>query len=311
MIFEREHLNPDTKASLNNTKVFLQDIVDTGNPDCVIEEVMVLMKDLCSREDLRMLKFVHFDTVRIYNGDYIGYRKCSTGYHDLKHSMEVFLAMARSIHGASLMDVAFNSRDIMIALISALFHDSGYIQKDNETDGTGARFTAIHIQRSIEFLRKYSYCNGIEADDFYKAKCLIESTSIDADFESILYPTNDTRTLGKMLYALDMLGQMADRTYLERLTLLYDELVEGNFSRYSDVDDLLRHTVSFVTTICEKISMEVDGIYEMLQSHFSSRCNIDRDLYSESMESNMKYLKGLLHLMDSGFHTRLRRAVCS
>jgi HD superfamily phosphodiesterase len=311
LIFQREYEKPDLKAMLNNRKVFLQDIVDTKRPDCVIEEVKVLMKDLCSREDMRTIQFVHFDTVRLYNGDYIGYRKCSTGYHDLKHSMEVFLAMARAIHGASLMGEAFKSRDIAISLVSALLHDSGYIQKDDDTDGTGAKYTDSHVQRSVEFMRRYSYCNGIKPDDFYKARCLIESTALEADFELIPYTSRDIKTLGKMLFAADMVGQMSDRTYLEKLSLLYDEFVEGNFTRYRDVDDLLRHTVSFITSICERISTEVEGLYEMYQSHFQKRCNINRDLYSESMESNMKHLKGLLHLMDSGFHSRLRRAVYS
>jgi len=70
----------------------------------------------------------------------------------LRHTTDTFLAMARMIHGATLEGETFSERHINLGLIAALLHDSGYIQSESDLQGTGAKYTASHVQRSIDFL---------------------------------------------------------------------------------------------------------------------------------------------------------------
>jgi hypothetical protein len=97
-----------------------------------------------------------FTTVNdLYNGNFPGYRACNTGYHDLRHANDTFLAMARLIHGAVLDGEVFSENDIVSALTAAILHDVGYIQEESDKEGTGAKYKAIHEQRSMAFLRYF------------------------------------------------------------------------------------------------------------------------------------------------------------
>ena len=292
---------------LRNRKIILDDIVDLGSPDCVLDEVRVIISKSFPKIDFDHLDMVHADILKLFTGEYPGYKECTTGYHDLRHTLDVFLAMARIIHGASLQGRAFEDRDVMLALVSALLHDTGYIQKDDDVDGTGGKYTLTHVKRSVEFMKRYFADNGFPDEDTLKAEHMIETTSLAADFEKIPYASKEISVLAKMLFASDLLGQMADRTYLEKLHLLYYEFIEGDITEFSDEEALLRETVKFSEVMLVRIMGEVESVSGYLQSHFKARCNINRDLYMESIERNVNFLKSILSDTKSDYRTKLNR----
>jgi len=50
----------------------------------------------------------------------------------------------------------YPSAQLAINLLNAaLFHDTGYIQEKSDDEGTGAKYTSIHVKRSIQFLDKH------------------------------------------------------------------------------------------------------------------------------------------------------------
>ena len=100
---------------------------------------------------------------------------------------------------------------------------------------------------------------------------------------------------------------MADRTYLEKLHLLYDEFVEGNVTKFKDEADLLRNTISFVEVIRSRIALELRSVDRYLKSHFKARCNINRDFYSEAVQSNLDYLKTILSESGNNYQSKLKR----
>ena len=57
---------------------------------------------------------------------------------------------------------------------------------------------------------------------------MILCTNIAMDIRSIPFHNRNVERLGKMLAAADVMAQMADRTYLEKLVYLYRELKESN-----------------------------------------------------------------------------------
>ena len=93
--------------------------------------------------------------VKLFRGNYPGYQKCNTWYHDLKHTTDCLLAMARLLHGASLNGLPLPDRDVVLGLTAALFHDTGYIQAEDDLEGTGAKYTLVHVERSVAFMEKY------------------------------------------------------------------------------------------------------------------------------------------------------------
>jgi hypothetical protein len=292
---------------MSNRKIILEDIVDSTEPKCVIDEVRVLMSESYPDMDFERVEAAHLDVLRLYAGEYPGYKECSTGYHDHRHTTDVLLAMVRILHGAHIRGTVFQNRDAMLGLVCALMHDTGYIQTEDDSNGSGGKYTITHVKRSVEFMKKYFALNGYTAEDALKAANLIDSTSLTADFGKIPFFSPETKTLGKMLFASDLIGQMADRTYLEKLHLLYHEFIEGKITAFSDEADLLRQTVAFVEAIRERIMKELGGVGGHLKSHFKARCNIERDFYSESVESNLNYLKTILTDSGDDYRTRLKR----
>ena len=87
---------------------------------------------------------------------------------------------------------------------------------------------------------------------------------------------------------------MADRVYLERLPLLYEELNEGGVPGYDSTVDIYHQTVTFFRKVIKKrLFVEFDGIVEAMRSHFQERWNIDQNLYVSAIENNINYIEFL------------------
>ena len=85
-------------------------------------------------------------------------------YHKFRHATDTFLALARLIHGGILDGIRISGKGAFLALVGALFHDCGYILAKDET-GPGAKYTLTHLQRSVDFIRKYFLKNGYPRKD--------------------------------------------------------------------------------------------------------------------------------------------------
>jgi bifunctional pyridoxal-dependent enzyme with beta-cystathionase and maltose regulon repressor activities len=78
----------------------LSRLVDMSDPHRVFDEVKTILSMSFSEFDFETLNRVFEDVVRLFRGEYPGYRECTTEYHDLKHTTDTFMAMTRLIHGA-------------------------------------------------------------------------------------------------------------------------------------------------------------------------------------------------------------------
>ncbi len=105
----------------------LSRLVNTANPDHVLNEASTIVSMAFSEFDFETLNRVFTDIVRLFGGDYPGYRECTTEYHDLKHATDTFLAMARLIHGALIAGEHLTREQVMLGLVCALMHDTGFI----------------------------------------------------------------------------------------------------------------------------------------------------------------------------------------
>ena len=133
----------------------LSDLIDTKDPDSVIREIRHIVSLMFPDLDFGFLGQAAADTVRLFRGDYPGYLGCNTPYHDLEHTMDVLLASARLLHGAFVQGEGLGERTVTLVLAGALFHDSGLIQSEDDRDGTGAKYTMGHEDRSVAFVKDY------------------------------------------------------------------------------------------------------------------------------------------------------------
>lgn len=103
---------------------------------------------------------------------------------------------------------------------------------------------------------------------------------------------------GKLLFIADMLGQMADRKYLERLLLLFKEYEEGYNETYKNEFELLEKTIGFYEQIMYRLVTEMGYKPYYMQKHFIKRWGINKDIYAEAVAKNITYLKQILSNTD-------------
>ncbi|MEJ2749866.1 MAG: hypothetical protein P8183_18450 [Anaerolineae bacterium] len=272
----------------------LSQLIDEQSPDAVWEEVKAVLSAYLSEEDWLPLAAAFTNVVDLYEGRYDGYRACNTPYHDLRHITDVFLALARLIHGSLLDGFALDGRSIALALSAALFHDSGLIQSSDDTDGTGAKYLADHDQRSLRLMRVYGRKSGWSESEIEAGCFLISCTDLSRAVAEIAYPSATFEHLGKLLAAADLIAQMADRVYLEKLLYLYHEFKEGGIGNYTGEVDLLRKTIGFYQLVDQRLSAIAEMIDRLARRHFAARWSMDVNLYQAAIDNQKEYLHFIL-----------------
>jgi len=285
----------------------LTDLVDMDNHDEILKEVKTILQSINPQFDFSHLDKAFSLTNTLFNGRYPGYRECNTMYHDLFHTNEIMLAMTRLIHGAIIEGACFSEKHINLGMISALMHDTGYIQTVDDTTGTGAKYTMSHIQRSIDFtLHIY------EKDPYFCAEGknfgdILFCTGLNTKVSEIKFSNPQIRMLGQMLGTADLLGQMADRHYLEKLLHLYPEFLEGKVPGFESEFELLKKTAGFYEITKKRFANELGGVCRFSIPHFRVRWGKDEDLYGEQIERNISYLGWVMNAHPSDYHKYFRR----
>ena len=285
----------------------LSDLVDIHSPEAVLTEVQEILHLISPELDKEPVNSAFNTVVSIFRGEYPGYQACNTLYHDLRHTTDAFLAMSRLIHGAMLNGNHFSELNIITGLVASLFHDVGYIQEMHDTEGTGAKYTADHEQKSAEFFERHGLENGLPEEEIVGGKVMILCTDLMTDIGTIDFPDADIELLGRMINAADLLGQMADRTYLEKLLYLYHEFKEGRVGDYEGEVDILRKTprfYNFIQNRMEKISALLD---QFIVSHFNARWMLDTNLYAEAIQRQQEFLQKILVMSNGDPRDHLQR----
>lgn len=291
-------------------KIKLYDFVDPADAECVRRETEAIMREFFPDYDPTLFRNAFEDVEKLFFGMYPGYQASNTKYHDFEHTCSVVLAMSRLIYGGLAEGEPFSEKDCLKGLLAALFHDVGLIQDNDDTQGTGAKHTVGHEERSILFMR--CDLNGVlsaqDADDI--ADC-IRCTILAMSPSKVAFRTDGMRKMGFFLGSADLLAQIADRYYLEKLLLLFEEFEEAKLPGYDTAFDLLSKTRSFYQGVARKrLDEEFKQVDQYMEPYFSRRWDVDKDLYKEAIDRNLTYLDKILaeHGDDlQGFLTNLRR----
>jgi len=193
-------------------------------------------------------------------------------------------------------------------MLATLLHDIGYAQLLEENCGSGAQFTLTHVGRGIKFMQHYLVKNALPSDIAIHIECLMSSTNPGIAFDSICFPEARTRLLAQIVGSADIVGQMADRTYLEKLLFLYQEFNEAKFGNYASMQDMLRQTQSFYEISMEKkLDGNFEGIYKKFTFHFKDYMGMENNFYMESIAKNIDYLSKVIALDETEYLTMLKR----
>ncbi len=267
----------------------LTDIKSTSETFAEIKKILLLIDPSF---DSLLIENVYNDIIRLFNGNYPGYRASNTKYHDLEHTCAVTLATARLMHGIHVQNQTFSSRVIQLGLIGALFHDTGLIQTVEENDGTGAQYTIGHEDRSIALMERYLSDKGFSAEDILDCSHIIRCTKLSLPLNEIPFRSEETKTMGKVLGSADLIAQMADRNYLKKLPLLFLEFKEAGMAGFETPLELFENTEEFYHSVARtRLAEELGNVSAAARYHFKSRWGTDRDLYAESIKNNIKNMR--------------------
>jgi hypothetical protein len=288
--------------------------VRVSSVDAVREAVSTLMQETWPEHGFDLLWIVFHDFRRLFRGEQPGYVGCDTLYHDMQHSLDITLAMARLLAGyersCAPADRLGPDRALM-GVIAALFHDAGYIRRGGEPASNGAEYTARHVTRSAEFLAGYLPRIGLIRMVPVITQ-VVHFTGYEISLESIELEDPLDSQLGYLLGTADLMAQMADRCYLEKCRdRLYGEFVlagvavelreEGPpLTRYVSGLDLLMKTPGFYEhAFRQRMDQSFNGAFRYVEVLFEGQ-----NPYMQWIERNMGFLRELIR---TGEWHRLRR----
>ncbi len=280
--------------------------VQVSSPRAVLDAVEALYRPTWPALELRPLQqaFEHFE--RLFAGEVPGYFGVDTVYHDRQHTLDITLALARLIVGHDRVQpeaAQLGGERAVIGLIIGLFHDVGYLRRAGEQSRNGAEFTRTHVSRGARFLEEYLPEIGL-AHWVPIASEIIHFTGYEVPFPQIEAKVPDRRDvmLGHLLGTADMVGQMADRCYLEKCRdRLYAEFVLGGVAlpvaanggrqvKYASGLDLLRQTPEFVAEVrAKRLDGEFRSAYRFFEPLYAGS-----NPYLEAIDRNMEYLRQIL-----------------
>ena len=292
---------------MNTNNLQLSQVVETGSYKKLLAEVRRIFLFHYSDKAYKKVQKAASLTKELFEGDFEGYKACNTEYHDLKHTMDALLASMRLIDGYNLEETPLPEPLALNLLIAALFHDTGYIQESGNDEGTGAKFTKNHVERSILFLENHHKQFGISRSSITVISQIIQCTGLSVDLESIPFAGREDRIAGYILGTADLLGQMSDRTYLEKLVFLYNEFREAGIMGFDTEFDILRKTLEFYKLTKNRFSSNLMNIFQYARHHFRERFQSDRNLYIEAIDRHMDYLKTILEDDTTNFRHKLKR----
>jgi len=247
--------------------------------------------------------FEDFDN--LFEGYYSGFRACDTFYHDKQHTLDMTLAVARLIDGHERQSDrvhTFGAKLTTLAIITALFHDSGYIRKsDDQKSYNGAQYTPIHVSRSANFLSNYLHMVGMpEFADI--AANMVHYTGYEVSPDKIKLPDEKIHVLGYMLGTADLIAQMSDRCYLEKCKdRLFPEFELGGMTTRQDekgqtiilfesaIDLLVKTPVFYHSEVKNRLNNLFQQVYKYAEAHFGKN-----NLYLDYLNKNIRYVEQLI-----------------
>lgn len=271
--------------------------INVTRPDEVCAEVCRLFSELYPAESTWRIEQAFTDLTALFQGRLPGYLLCETPYHDLQHTLDVTLAMARLLHSHEQhADVAaLGAERIQAGILVALFHDAGYMRRRHENKHqNGAAYTLNHVSRSALFL--HNYLPSLKMAELAPmAGRLVHYTGYEMKINDIPVHSAAEQQLGCLVGTADLLAQMADRCYLEKCRdrLYYEFAVAGIAgpdvanARFRSQREMLAKTPAFIShAIRDRLDKALDAV-----RGYSGRFFLpEKDLYWHSIQKNIDYI---------------------
>ncbi|NES23917.1 MAG: metal-dependent phosphohydrolase [Symploca sp. SIO3E6] len=185
-------------------------------------------------------------------------------YHNVEHTIFVTLVGEEILRGKHLRDGGVTPEDWLHSIISLLCHDIGYVKGvcSQDRPQVGLYATGIdEIMVSLPFgstdasLTPYHVDRGkLFIAERFGTHTLIDAETIQKNIELTRFPVpadedhQDTTNYPGLIRAADLIGQLSDPRYLQKVSALFYEFEENNSNKalgYQNPGDLRRNYPGF------------------------------------------------------------------
>jgi hypothetical protein len=278
----------------------MQEMINTRDPSAVEGEVQRAYSEMFPQGDAEFIPMIFRRAVSWFSGSYRDYLPIDAHYHDLEHTLQGVTCMAGLLHRRHILGLQprMTQRMFELGMLAMLMHDTGYLKKRGDSGGTGAKYTLIHVDRSIEFAGELMLSLDFPIEEILAVQNMIRCTGVNVKLESIEFQGEMERVAGFALGTADLLGQMAAPDYVDKLPVLYSEFAEA--ARYSpdgkmkaggfftSAEDLMQKTPLFWENyVRTKISREFLGLYRAFNNPYPDGPNS----YIVRIEANIARLR--------------------
>lgn len=272
-------------------------IADTKSPAAVQAAVTAMHAEMFSKGERDFVTKVFGWAVEAFEGRYRDYQPIDARYHDLEHTLQGTLCYAQILRGRQRANAtpAVPQRMFELGLLGILLHDTGYLKVRGDNEGTGAKYTLIHVSRSANFAQQLLAEKGFSTEDAGIVMRMIRCTGVNVKLDAIPFQSDLERTIGFCIGTADLLGQMAAADYVDKLPILFAEFAEsarysGTKMMFESAEHLLKMTPGFWEKyVMPKIEKDFQGVHRFLAEPYPGGPNA----YLGAIEANIERSKRL------------------
>ena len=273
--------------------------VVTKDPTVVEVEVQAAYQAMFASGDPLFVPRVFGWATECFTGNYGDYQAVDACYHDFEHTLQGTLCLARLLYGRDRAGAQppLTQQMFQLGLLAILLHDTGYLKKRGDTEGTGAKYTITHVARSSEFAAQLLREKGFDASAIRAVQNMIRCTGVNTRPSEIPFQNEIEKNVGFALATGDLLGQLAADDYVDKLPILYSEFAEAaSFAKnknhfiasFSSANDMMRKTPEFWTNYVQpRLDCDFGGLHRFLNDPHPSGPNH----YFERIEANIERLR--------------------
>jgi hypothetical protein len=239
-----------------------------------------------------------------FAGQNPAFQPVDTRYHDFEHTLQGVVCLVELLgrrHAAGI-EPRMTRRRFELALLAILLHDTGYLKKPDDTEGTGAKYTPVHVARSAEFAARCLKERGFQPDEIVVVQNMIRCTSPSLDVSRIRFGGDLDRILGHAVGTADLLGQMAAPDYVDKLPALFTEFSEAAahsgrhfpaLARFASSEELIRGTAGFWENfVWPRINRDFEGLYRFLEDPYPGGPNWYLDCIRRNLDRTQAQTAG-------------------
>ncbi|OGQ88984.1 MAG: hypothetical protein A2512_09790 [Deltaproteobacteria bacterium RIFOXYD12_FULL_56_24] len=192
------------------------------------------------------------DVADLYAGRWPSHEACTVNYHNFSHALDVCLAAARMVSGWNKMEAgqSLDAGYFQLGMAASVFHDAGYIKDKGDLAGAGGKFTLIHVKRSMDIAREYLTRRHWPESDV-DAVCRIISITDYTNLPDLapLFKEERLKALARIVATADLVAQMADTDYIQRMDDLFAEFKE--VYEFENRENLIKKGTKIFKTVQE------------------------------------------------------------